>query len=980
MKKICILLALLTLLLCSCSIGSLYPQEAQTSTTTIEETTPQPIPHKHLFEDEIITREASCTEIGFKKATCSCGLAQEIVIPATGHTFGEAVITKPATCTEAGVKSITCLSCGKVETTAISATGEHTFGEAIVTKDPTCAEDGEATATCSTCDATEKTTIRATGEHTFGEAVVTKKPTCVENGEKTATCSVCGAYQTTVIFATGIHTFGEAVVSKNPTCVQDGETVSVCTVCLFRQKTTIPATGAHTFGEAVVTKQPTCAQEGERTATCSVCGATERTVIPTTGEHTYGDWVILKETTCVETGIISTVCSVCGDEKQIILPPNDIDHVYRNGLCVFCGKSPIPLYPVPSNYDADGDGEKDVYNFSTELLTEYEYGIHLWGAQYDKTLSANPSKSSVNGVLHWYVTEFTTQTLVFKVTVPETGVYEMVINVRLKDDQVRGTKYTVNGGTDNEQVFETSYGYDRMNYTEMRDDTHGAYMYGITVNLIEGENIIKIEHAPDCPKSQHYRHFYFVKVGEYHAHVYENKTVVKPATCATNGEKTSVCACGKIKTTVIPATQNHTFVNDVCTGCGKKYVPAGIVSYDFLYDAPGFAGGTLTFLPETSDVYTFYWADDSGKLKDYTMLYSDEFAAGIEAEVTIQSFTAIPKGATRLIAVSGDNTVVYSYTIPTSRLFTDEELYVFGALSDTHQGTRYGSTDIPYNHFINAAKTLWKKGAITIGICGDFSYANIESEYVLHSKAIQEIYVSAPKMPIFTTTGNHESKTYGFSYDLYMQYARDVVDYDSDLDYIYFDGNELDYVVELPDGSVMIYFHQVYYDYGKSTSRLVTDAQLDWLGARLEQYKDRTVFFFFHTFMDEKVGDATSSSNEYELPLISSTVEYKKFDEYFTKYTNVVYFSGHSHWAFDSQFVDPKPGKTNYDKNIDNRDGTFATMVHIPACSTPRVLTGSGSGRSEGYIIHVYESCIVLEGYEFVKGETFAYATYIIEK
>jgi hypothetical protein len=37
-----------------------------------------------------------------------------------------------------------------------------------------------------------------------------------------------------------------------------------------------------------------------------------------------------------------------------------------------------------------------------------------------------------------------------------------------------------------------------------------------------------------------------------------------------------------------------------------------------------------------------------------------------------------------------------------------------------------------------------------------------------------------------------------------MQYSRDVVDYDSELDYIYFDGNELDYVVELPDGSVMI--------------------------------------------------------------------------------------------------------------------------------------------------------------------------------
>ncbi|MBE6699201.1 MAG: hypothetical protein E7584_03045, partial [Ruminococcaceae bacterium] len=504
----------------------------------------------------------------------------------------------------------------------------------------------------------------------------------------------------------------------------------------------------------------------------------------------------------------------------------------------------------------------------------------------------------------------------------------------------------------------------------------------VKVNLVAGENIIKMEQSSNSPKCQHYRDFYFVKTGEFHLHSYQNETLTIKATCATDGEKVATCSCGKTKVTVIPATQHHIYENDICIGCGKVYVPVGIIEYDYLYETPGFAGGTLTFLPETSDVYTFYWADANGKLKDYTMLYSDEFIADVEAEVTIQSFTAIPKGATRLLAVSGDGDVTYSYTIPESRLFTEEEMYAFGALSDTHQGTRYGSTSIPYNHFINAAKVLYDKGAITIGICGDFSYENIESEYILHSQTIQEIYAFAPDMPIFTTTGNHESRDpYPFNKEMYLKYTRDLVDYDSDLYYIFSDGNDLDYVIELPDGSVMIFFHQIKYEYNSPTARLVTDAQLEWLGARFEQYKDRTVFFFFHTFMDEQVGDATSSSgDEYGLPLISSTVEYKRFDEYFKKYTNVVYFSGHSHWAFDSQLVEPKPGKTNYDKNIDDKDGTYATMVHIPACSTPRVLTGSGDGRSEGYIVHVYENYVVFEGYEFVQGETFAYATYIIEK
>ena len=861
MKKITFLLILLVLLLCGCSQTDIPLPGVQTSQETTDQTTLQTTPHEHFFQNEVVTREARCTEVGFKTATCACGATEETLIPATGHTFGEAVVTKQPTCIETGEEIITCSACGATEKTSISATGKHIYGEAVVTTEPTCVKDGEKTAACTTCDATEKTAVSATGKHIYGEAVVTTEPTCAKDGEKTATCITCNA----------------------------------------TEKTTIPATEAH---------------------------------------------------------------------------------LYENGLCSVCGDSPIPLYPVPSVYDADGDGQNDVYNFSPKLLDTFKNGIHIWAKNY--LSGSNPSTSSTGGYQHWYVQENQNpaQSILYSVTVPEAGEYEMVIHVRMKDAQERGTKYTINAGTAYEYVFETSFGYEGMNYIQLCDvKTSTSYMYGIKVNLVAGENIIKIEQSSQSPKCQHYRDFYFVKTGEFHLHHYENETVTKEVTCGADGEKIATCSCGKVKTTVIPATENHIYVDGICTGCGKEYVPMGILEYNFLYDNPGFAGGTLTFLPETSDVYTFYWADENGRLKDYTMLYSDEFFADMEAEVTIQSFTAIPKGATRLIAISGDGDVTYSYTIPTDRLMTEDELYVFGALSDTHQGTRYGSTDIPYDHFVNAAKVLYDKGAITVGICGDFSYLNVESEYILHANAIREIYGFAPDMPIFTTTGNHESRDpYPFNKEMYLEYTRDLVDYDSDLYYIFSDGNNLDYVIELPDGSVMIFFHQVYYQYGSSTSRLVTDAQLDWLGARFEQYKDRTVFFFFHTFMDEQVGDASTPGNEYGLPMISSTVEYKKFDEYFKKYTNVVYFSGHSHWSFDSQFVDPKPGKTNYDKNIDDKDGTYATMVHIPACSTPRTLVGSGDGRSEGYIVYVYEDCVVFMGYEFVKDETFAYATYIIEK
>ena len=202
-----------------------------------------------------------------------------------------------------------------------------------------------------------------------------------------------------------------------------------------------------------------------------------------------------------------------------------------------------------------------------------------------------------------------------------------------------------------------------------------------------------------------------------------------------------------------------------------------------------------------------------------------------------------------------------------------------------------------------------------------------------------------------------------------------------------FDGNELDYVVELPDGSVMIYLHQIYYDYGKSSSRLVDDSQLEWLGRRLEEYKDKTVFFYFHTFMEGGPGDATSiGGGEYTGSLIPSTKDYRILDAYFKKYTNVIYFSGHSHFPFDAQFVTPMAGNTNTDKNIDNKNGTYATMVHVPSCGAPRVLSETSSStshaadRSEGYLVHVYEDVIVFEGYDLINDRIFAYATYIVAR
>ena len=176
----------------------------------------------------------------------------------------------------------------------------------------------------------------------------------------------------------------------------------------------------HIFENPTVTKSPTCQEEGEKTANCT-CGETEVTKIPATGVHQYA-----------------------------------------GTSCVWCrGVDPsLGLTPVPSAYDADGDGKNDVYHFSTQLFSTFQKGVHVWAGDYDKTLSSSSiGTATFVNIKHWYVAEESGQYIVYRVTVPEAGIYEMAIHMRMKDSNERGTKYTVNEGTEYEQVFETSHSF-----------------------------------------------------------------------------------------------------------------------------------------------------------------------------------------------------------------------------------------------------------------------------------------------------------------------------------------------------------------------------------------------------------------------------------------------------------------------------------------------------------------------------------------
>lgn len=982
MKRIALLLTVLTLLLsllCGClPQGAFSPTQTTPADTTPEATTPAQTtppettpsetttpdvtttpeePHQHVYGEAIVTKEPTCAQNGTKTAYCICGDFQETDIPATGEHYylGSA-----------------CQGCGQSDPSLIGVTSAYDAnndGENDVYYFSTkliddfrngvhvWAGDYDKTLSSSTVSSATFVNIKHWYVSENSGQYIVYRVMVPEAGiyEMAIHMRMKDSYERGTKYTVNEGTEYEQVFETSHSFLGDG-------YLTVRDEDTL---GTYMYGIRLNLV------EGENLIKIEQSSVSPKNQhyrdfyfikVDAFHSHHYEEGDVIKAPTCGEVGYKSISCA-CGKEKTSVIPATR-EHTYAGGICTTCGQKELQMTSVPSTYDNDGDGKADVYAFSPELLDIFkgENAVHVWAGKCDETLSTKVNSTTTAGIQHWYVATNGSQHLVYVINVPETGIYEMVLHLRMKDGDDRGAKYIINAGTPYEQVIETSHAFEGTDYKLVRNDTEGTYMYGIRVKLLEGENIIDITAASASEKCQHYRDFYFVKVGEFHLHSLRFESVIQVENCIADGKISYVCDCGERYIETVPATRVHTYKDDVCIYCGQDNPGVGIIDYVFTYDKPGFAGGKVSLISESTESYHLYWGNADGILPDYSYLYSVPLTAGVFAEVSIHDYTAIPQGATTLVAVSAGGSYTYTFDIPEKRQFVQEELYIFGAIADTHQGTRYGPESQSVDRLVNAGQILSQKGAVLIGINGDIANQNTEREFYLHGEAIKQIYAIDPTMPIYTVSGNHEAKYTGFSREWYDTYARNIVEYQTDFPAIYTDDNDLDYVVELPDGSVIIFLHQVYYDYGKATSRLMDDYQLDWLGDRLEQYKDRTVFLFFHTEMEGKVGHFSADTN---LLMLQRTEDYKRLDAYFKQYTNVIYFNAHSHNNFNRIFEEAVS-----DRFINSYDGEYATLVHIPSLGQLQL----------GHIVHVYKDYIVFEGYDFGSQETVAYATFIIER
>lgn len=110
----------------------------------------------HVFSEIISEKAATCTQSGAQIYHCSnegCEATQTKVIEALGHEMCEWQITKEATCTEAGEQKRTCTRCGEAEETQVIAVKGHTPGGWTTASAPTVLAEGMQEKRCTNCNA-----------------------------------------------------------------------------------------------------------------------------------------------------------------------------------------------------------------------------------------------------------------------------------------------------------------------------------------------------------------------------------------------------------------------------------------------------------------------------------------------------------------------------------------------------------------------------------------------------------------------------------------------------------------------------------------------------------------------------------------------------------------------------------------------------------------------------------------------------------
>lgn len=328
-----------------------------------------------------------------------------------------------------------------------------------------------------------------------------------------------------------------------------------------------------------------------------------------------------------------------------------------------------------------------------------------------------------------------------------------------------------------------------------------------------------------------------------------------------------------------------------------------------------------------------------------------------------------PKAAKSIGVYNADGKKVTE--IPLGRMSppTKEPLYSFGIVSDVHiQPYNVNAVDNGQTigafiswKFENALRWFAEQGAGFVCVSGDFvnrGFVNSSGIFVTDEfgeyKRICDLF---PNLPVYECCGNHESYN-----EAITERLTELVEYT---------GNGLSYTVE-HDDDLFIFVGQ------PSGSIVMSDDDFAWLGETLAaNVNKRFCFLFVHSYIEEDSGDP-GDHRENSIFEMWGTSKTNAFISLIRQYPNVILIHGHSHMIFESQEFDKKA-------NYTIKNGFKS--AHTPSLGAPRYIdttsatkpTPEDYNKGQGYIVEVYDDCVVFNGMDLVNNKPIPLGTYKID-
>lgn len=320
-----------------------------------------------------------------------------------------------------------------------------------------------------------------------------------------------------------------------------------------------------------------------------------------------------------------------------------------------------------------------------------------------------------------------------------------------------------------------------------------------------------------------------------------------------------------------------------------------------------------------------------------------------------------PSGATSIGVYDGNGKKVC--TIPLGGLTppTTGKLYSFGMGADLHIYPHAPVAWTPESKFDNALTICENARCVFFAHAGDISQtglfresdpANMDVGQFAAYKEVRDRHT----IPVYGIPGNHES------------YVNPIANNLTELKT--YTGNDLFYKVECQN-DVFIFCGQ------PAATIPMSDEAFSFLSETLSANSDKRCFVFVHPVWNDDSGDANGVyANHSGLggTLLSSWSKGTALKDLLSQYPKAILFHGHTHIKFEEQAKDK-------DLNYTNKNGFHS--VHIPSLSRPRDIVNNAlvyaESESQGYIVDVYDDCIVLNGWDFIGNKPVPLGTYKIE-